>query len=113
MVLLPKMQYALSRGQGRKELATKGRIRTIRVDRQMAALQVNNAIRETFKSVSKLKSFTVLEADAGTHLVRAGSQSLNGVGAIERRGSLYLNEDNETQSAASKSEVVLLTSLYS
>lgn len=80
------------------------RIRTIHVHRQMTALQVNNAIREALKSVSKLKSFSVLEADAGCRLVHAGSQTLNGVGAIERHGSLYLSEDDETQSAASQSE---------
>lgn len=61
----------------------------------MGPLEVKNVILRAFQDI-KLSSYVVLETiENGQHLIKADLQDLDGVGAIKRRGCLYLCQKYE------------------
>ena len=97
VILLKKFQPILPKGKERRELSAEGRIQTISVHRKMTAQEVGSIVQGAFKSMLKLKPFTVLETKGGSKLVRASYQRISGVEAVDRRGALYLMEGRESK----------------
>ena len=71
-------------------LASRGRVRPVKLQRKMKPAEVKDAILDVFKDLH-LTSFIALETvDSGHILVRAKEQNIDGEIAISRRGCLYL-----------------------
>ena len=88
VVMLKHYQEIIPRGNTRKELFSQERIKRVSVTRDMSNLQIRNAIIRAFK----VSSFSFLESDKKGHLTRFDNDSLDGEGAVKRRGCLYLCE---------------------
>ena len=88
VVLLEKYSASVPKGKIRQDLASRGRILSIRFHRGMSSQDVQEKIEEAFTS----PSFTFLECDSGHHLIKAAEQELNGEDVVTRKGSLYLCE---------------------
>ena len=88
VVMLKQYQQIIPRGNTRKGLFSQERIKSMSVTRDMSNLQIRNAIIRAFK----VSSLSFLDSDKKGHLTRMDSDSLDGEGAVKRRGSLYLCE---------------------
>ena len=82
VVLLEKYSASVPKGKIRQDLASRGRILSIRFHRGMSSQDVQEKIEES-------PSFTFLECDSGHHLIKAAEQELNGEDVVTRKGSLY------------------------
>ena len=88
VVMLKRYLPSIPKGNLRKELLSQGRIKSVSVTREMSNLQVRNTIIRAFK----VASFAFLEGDRKGRLTGMDGNSLDGEGAVNRRGSLYLCE---------------------
>ncbi|KAL5505619.1 hypothetical protein EMCRGX_G007083 [Ephydatia muelleri] len=93
VVMLKHYQEIIPRGNTRKELFSQERIKRVSVTRDMSNLQIRNAIIRAFK----VSSFSFLESDKKGHLTRFDNDSLDGEGAVKRRGCLYLCEIDDSE----------------
>lgn len=87
----------LPKGKDRRELSAEGRIQKVDLHREMTVLEVKSALQKAFKSALELKSFTVLENEGGSKLVRASYQKIGGNEAVDRRGAMYLVDTSEVR----------------
>lgn len=86
VVLLEKFSSSVPKGKVRQELASSGRILSIRFTPTMSS----QSIREKIEGAFNINYFTVLECDSTGHqLIK---QDLSGFEVVSRKGSLYLCE---------------------
>ena len=90
---MKQFQHIIPRGNQRRTLKASNRCKKIKVNRQMNAAQVKRVIMEAFNDLPDFKSFTVLECEPSNCLKRA-LYELQGDVVIDRRGALYLCEEN-------------------
>ena len=89
VVLLEKFSSSVPKGKVRQELASSGRILSIRFTPTMSS----QSIREKIEGAFNINYFTVLECDSNSHqLIKAAEQDLSGFEVVSRKGSLYLCE---------------------
>ena len=89
VIMLPKYQSQIPRGEAREKLTRDNRVQIISLNRQMTPKEVVTKIQGAFKC----KEFTILECAKGGYLLKSGDTVLTGQLAIDRRGALYLCEN--------------------
>ena len=101
VVLLEKFSSCVPKGKARQELASSGRIMSIRFTRSMSS----QSIREKIEGAFGTKCFTVLECDSTGHqLIKAAEQDISGYYVVLRKGCLYLCESFPEVSVSSLAE---------
>ena len=85
--MLDAVQEKVPKGDSKKELEQTNR----KLNIFMARSDSKNDVKQKICSVFNVKDYIVLECiRAGSRLIVSSNQELNGLDAIQRRGSLYL-----------------------
>ena len=100
VVLLKSFSNVVPKGKSRQQLLCKGRIKPVKLQRQMAPLQVKNSLLQAFQEFN-LQSFVLLDTmECGHNLIKSEEQNINGEWAIKKRGCIYLCEKYEERKNA-------------
>lgn len=97
VVLMKEYTCIVPKGKRRQVLASRGRVKQVKLQQKMKPVEVKDAILRVFKDLH-ISSFVDLNTvDSGHTLVRAEEQEIDGEYAVNRRGSLYLCEKLEVR----------------
>lgn len=93
--MLKKLEMSIHLGKLRQALQEKGRVVTVKVSRSMTELEVQGVLYKAFKYIADIRSFKVLDCGKGGHLSISDDQLLNGERTVNRRGALYLCQEQQ------------------
>lgn len=93
VIMMEKFSPSIPKGNARKRLSSCGRMKSIRLSRDMSAEEVKGKILQVFNCTD----FTLLECDSSQTLCKCDDQNIDGERAVERKGALYLCENTPTK----------------
>lgn len=89
VIMMPRFVPGIPKGKVRKHLASKGRMLSLKITRNMSSQEMRDKVLRVFN----VSTYTVLSCDSTGHvLLKSCDQDIDGEGVLQRRGCLYLCE---------------------